>query len=268
LNPASKTRTRSLGRKVEKGRGVAVSRGPGRPAGTGRGLFSRESIIAVSLALTRTVPLHEVSIVRVAQELEVTPGLIHYYMGGRDALTTGVMNAFYRELAGAWPEPRDGWRENLTAVCKALYDAHVKYGGIAAFLVSHNRFRLVQSVQPGETDYGILLFDRFMAAVKAAGFDAALTGTYGHLLNEFVTGYAQATAAHRWPGEHAGFLTEKLAALDSTRYPAAHFVSKPFTQLNAVKAFEMGLALFLDGLEQALASFLAKKARRRAVARR
>lgn len=225
-----------------------LARGRGRPAGTGRGQFSRDAIIASALAMTAEVPLHELSIVRAAQELEVTPALIHYYLGGRNALTSGVMNAFYRELVEQWPALRNAWRKDLEAICTAVYDAHARYPGIAAYVVSHNKYRMVQDVLPGETDFGVLLFEKFTSAVQAIGFDAARTGMYTHLLNEFVTGYAQATAAHRWPGEHAQFLDAKLASLDRRLFPAAHFVSKTFTRLDATSAFQTGLRLFLDGL--------------------
>jgi hypothetical protein len=231
------------------GHAPPLARGPGRPSGTSQGLFSRESIIATSLDLARHVPLHELSIVRAAQELDVTPGLIHYYMGGRDALTSGVMNAFYRELVEGWPPLAGHWRRDLKVICRAVYDAHARYPGIAAYVVSHNKFRMIQHVMEGETDYGVLLFEKFTSAIKAAGFDAARTGVYTHLLNEFITGYAQATAAHRWPGEHAVFLDAMFAELDKRKFPAAHFVSRTFTKLDSTSAFETGLDLFLNGLK-------------------
>ena len=236
-------------RMLKPGPARPLARGRGRPAGTGRGQFSREAIISSALAMTREVPLHELSIVRAAQELEVTPALIHYYLGGRDALTSGVMNAFYRELVEHWPALRGAWRQDLEAICTTVYEAHTRYPGIAAYVVSHNKYRMVQDVLPDETDHGVLLFEKFTSAVRAIGFDAARTGVYTHLLNEFVTGYAQATAAHRWPGEHAQFLDAKLAGLDKRTYPAAHFVSKTFTRLDATSAFHTGLRLFVDGLE-------------------
>lgn len=227
----------------------ATARGPGRPAKTSQGLFSRESIISTCLALSRQVPLHELSIVRAAHELDVTPGLIHYYMRGRDELTSGVMNAFYRELVEGWPALAGHWRRDLDVICKAVYHAYARYPGIAAYHVSHNKFRMVQQVREGETDYGVLLFEKFTSAIRAAGFDAKRTGMYTHLLNEFVIGYAQATASHRWPGQHAGFLDATFAELDKRKFPSAHFVSKTFTQLDGTTAFETGLDLFLNGLE-------------------
>jgi hypothetical protein len=158
------------------------------------------------------------------------------------------MNAFYRELVEQWPALRGSWRKDLEAICTVVYEAHAGHPGIAAYVVSHNKYRMVQHVLPGETDYGVLLFEKFTSAVQAIGFDAVRTGMYTHLLNEFVTGYAQATAAHRWPGEHAQFLDATLAGLDRRKFPAAHFVSKTFTRLDATSAFQTGLRLFLDGM--------------------
>ena len=206
-------------------------------------------ILSVLFQLAQTVPLAELSIVRVARELGVTPPLVHYYLGSRDSLTSGVMNAFYRELVEEWPKPKEGWRENLEAVASAVYRAHIRHPGIASYVVSHNRFRMVQNVEDGETDYGVLFFEKFMATVRSAGFDAPRTGVYAHLLIEFITAYAHATVAHRWPGEHSSFLNEKLAGLDPKAFPAAHFVSRSFTRLDAASAFATGLRLFLHGLE-------------------
>ena len=229
--------------------GGPPGRRPGRPAGTENSLLDRETILAVSFQLAKTVPLAELSIVRVARELGVTPGLVHYYLGGRDALTSGVMNAFYRELVRVWPSLGGDWRADMEAVAGTVYRAHIDYPGVASYVVSHNRFRLVQQVQKGETDYGFLFFERFTEVVRAAGFDARRTGIYAHLIIEFITAYAHATVAHRWPGEHSDFLNKRLAALDPRAYPAAHFVSGSFASLDAASAFSIGLGLFLHGLE-------------------
>lgn len=72
-------------------------------------MLDRSTILSVSLQLTKTVPLSELSVVRVAHELGVTPGLIHYYLRGRDKLTSGVMNAFYREAVEDWPSQEIDW---------------------------------------------------------------------------------------------------------------------------------------------------------------
>lgn len=248
------TQTKADARRVE-------GRRPGRPAGGGGDVLDRKAIIGVSFELARTVPLNELSIVRVARELGVTPGLVHYYLGGRDALTSGVMNCFYRGLLLQWPRLTGEWRRDMEAVANAVYRAHIDHPGVAAYVVSHNRFRLVQQVQPGEMDFGIQFFERFTEVVQAAGFGPRQTGIYAHLLIEFITAYAHATVAHRWPGEHSDFLNRKLAELDPEAFPAAHFISGSFTSLDASSAFKIGLGLFLHGLDY-------ERSKRKAVKRR
>ena len=79
-------------------------RAPGRPSADAQPALTKESIFAKGLELCRRMPLQELSVVRMAHELGVPPALIHYYLGGRGALTSGVMNAYYRELAFITPE--------------------------------------------------------------------------------------------------------------------------------------------------------------------
>lgn len=237
---------------------VAKTRGRprGRPAGVESALLDRDTIISLALQMAKTVPLADLSIVRVARELGVTPALIHYYIeGGRDALTTGIMNAFYKELVMAWPTTnhRD-WREDVEVVAGAVYRAHIRYPGIAAYVVSNNKFRMIQEVGKGETDYGILFFEKFTSAVQSIGFDAMDTGIYSHLLMDFISSHAHATVRHLWPGDHREYLDRKLSQLDPKRFPAAHFVRKGLVSLNASEAFTIGMRLILSALDLHLKS--------------
>jgi len=227
-----------------------IRRARGRPTGAVSGLIDRNTIVSIATGLAKSVPLADLSIVRVARELGVTPALIHYYLGGRDVLTSGVMNAFYKELVDEWPaDANQGWRHNLEVVAATVYRAYVRYPGIAAYVVSHNRFRIIQNVKPGETDYGILFIERFTSAVRSIGFDASQTGVYAHLLREFITTSAHSTVRHMWPGEHRDFLDRTLSALDPAAFPATHFVRESVTSLNASAAFTTGLRLLMQALE-------------------
>jgi AcrR family transcriptional regulator len=246
---------KSPGTPVKAAARKTMKRSPGRPTGAGSAMLDRETILSLSFQLTKSVPLTELSIVRVARELGVTPALIHYYLGGRndlggrDALTSGVMNAFYRELVEQWPPETGDWKHNIEVVAYAVYRAHLRYPGIAMYVSTHNRYQMVQDVGEGETDFGLVFFEKFLATVRQAGFDAERTGTYAHLLIMFVTSSAHATVTHRWPGQHSEFLSAKLAALDPADFPSTHFVLKSFTHLNAAEAFATGLLLMVQSLE-------------------
>lgn len=238
-------------------------RGPGRPSGGApSGVLDRETVLAVAFRLTKTVSVSDLSIVRVARELGVTPALIHYYFagGGRDALTSGVMNAFYREVIEQWPPETGDWKHNYEVVCDAIYRAYLRYPGISIYAASHNRYQLVQDVQEGETDYGLLVLEKFTGTVRQAGFDAARTGVLAHLLMLFISAYAHSTVTRRWPGQHSEFLNSKLSALDPVAFPNCHFVRSGLTSLNATEAFTTGLRIVLQGFEIERAHYLASAA--------
>lgn len=187
--------------------------------------------------------------VRVARELGVTPALIHYYLDGRDALTSGVMNSFYGEMLKHWPELKGEWRADFEAIAYHIYDCLVRFSGIAAYMVAHNRFRMAQIVRDGEVDHGILLFERFIGVIRSAGFDAHRTGMYASLLMEFVVSGAFATVRHRWPGDQGDFIEKIFGHLDPAKFPNTHFVRKShFEQISGSASFRDGFDLVLSGI--------------------
>lgn len=245
--PTSKKTVAKEGTKASR---VALSRKPGRPVGAAAGVLDRDTIIAVAFRLTKTISVSELSIVRVAKELGVTPALIHYYLagGGRDALTSGVMNSFYREVIEQWPVQTGDWQQDFEVVADSIYRAHLRYPGISVYVASHNRYQMVQDVAETETDYGLLMLERFSAMVRQIGFDGQRTGVTAHLLMMFISSFAHSTVARRWPGQHADFLRSKLSELDPDAYPNCYFVKDGLINLNAAEAFSAGLRLVLLGL--------------------
>jgi AcrR family transcriptional regulator len=236
---------------MENGSSVTTrsARKPGRPPAVAAARLSADTIFERALRLAARLALDEISIVRIARELRVTPALIHYYLpGGRDALTSGIMNAFYRGLTADWPTPANGWRADVSNVAHHVFRGFCRYPGIAGYFVSNNRFRIFQLVEPGETDFGALAIERFSRAVGRAPLDSARTGVYAHLLLEFLASSAHSTARHRWPGEHEGFLKQKLAGLSKREYPNLHRVGGSLLSLDAERALDEGLELFLHGL--------------------
>ena len=231
---------------------TVAARGRGRPPVSENGLLDRKLIIACALQIARSTPLQELSIVRVAKELGVTPALIHYYLNGRDALTSGIMNAFYREMQQDWPPLTGKWREDVEVLVRRVYDAHVAYPGVAAYVVAYNRFRLKQILAKGEIDHGVLLFERVVAAVREAGFDAYHTAMWSHLLIEFVISSAFAAVRHRYPGEHGDHLGRIFAELDPAAFPNMSFVQKDYLRLNAGEVFSEALRLMLTTIEMEL----------------
>jgi AcrR family transcriptional regulator len=205
--------------------------------------------LRAAYALAKTTPLDSISVVMVARTLGVTPALIHYYVGSRDWLTSGVMNLFYRDLFRKWPSPGADWRSNISLAVGVAYEQFVKYSGISAYAVTHNRFRVFQLTTMDDCDFGAEVLEKLTQTVRTAGRSAERTGIIAHLLLEFVITSAHSTARHLYPAEHKAFLSEKMAALDPEKYPALSFAGQAPFLVDAQVAFREGVRLFLLGLE-------------------
>lgn len=226
-------------------------RRPGRPPGS-QGGISLLSILRTSYRLAKTVPLQELSIVFVAKSLGVTPALIHYYVGGRDWLTSGTMNLFYSDLLRKLPKNTGNWKRDIPKIARAIYDHLVVYEGVAAYMISHNRFRIWQLTAYGQREYGVEVIEKLTACVKQAGCSAERTGIYSHLIMEFVIGSAHRAAHHLFPSDHKEFLKEKLSKLDPEKFPTLILTDSAPISLGPEKAFNEEMRLFMLGLENEL----------------
>ena len=235
-------------RPAREGKARPAKRGPGRPATRGNNALSKRDIIQCALELCRHEPLQAVSIVRVANELGVTPALIHYYVGGRDHLTSGVMNSYYEALVEQLPAQTTEWRADVTAVFDTIYAHYIRFSGVVAYVMSHNRFRLFQLVGPGERDHGAAFFERVIGAVRMAGLSPQRTAMYSHLLLQHVLSSAFQQTSHQLPEDHQAFLVSRLRKLDTSETPNTHFVLESFAALRGDEAFRTGLALITDAM--------------------
>jgi AcrR family transcriptional regulator len=231
-----------------------LARGPGRPSAADGRNVSRASILRTALRLAKETPLQDLSILMVARSMKIAPGLVHYYLGGRDWLTSGVINLFYKELVKNWPKETGVWEEDLRAAAKLVYGHFANYGGVAAYVVSNSRFRIYQLTAFSDKDWGVEFLERFAASVHAAGLPAERSALYAHLLLEFIINTGHATARHIHPAEHRKFLEEKTAQLDPEKFPnifQARF--SPLT-IDGIVAFDELCRLFLLGIKTDLAA--------------
>ncbi|MDB5409967.1 MAG: putative transcriptional regulator, TetR term domain [Rhodospirillales bacterium] len=223
-------------------------RAPGRQKAGTRPLTPHD-IFASALELSKRIPLHEMSIVRLASALGVTPASIHYHLDGRDAVVAGVIDLFIRDLLDRWPSPTGNWRADLEGVADALYRQYLRYPGVTSYFALHNRFLALKPVMEEDDGGGLLLFmERYFAAVRAVGLEARRSATYAVLLLQFIHVAAHRTANHQWPGEQAA-LHSYLTGLDRSSFPSIDFMRESYLELAGDAAFEAGLRLISAGLE-------------------
>lgn len=227
-------------------------RGRGRPASGrievhGEGM-SLELVLVRALDMSRTVPLQELSMTMLAQELGVTPALIYYYVTDRDTLVSGVVNLFFKAMGERWPPLTGQWQADMKAFAMAAYVNNNIYGGVASYLAQNNRFRLFQKVREGEADHGLAYFDRAATILCSGGFTSAQVALAYHLIMQHVVSSDGARVRHLLPVDHRDFIRNRLQALPEGSYPGARYVADTFPELSADQSFEAGLTLLLNGI--------------------
>jgi len=234
---------------------VEAPRKRGRPPkapAQGEEALSREGIIARAVELSQQENLTEISIMRLAREFSVTPGLIHYYIGSRDDLISGVVNQYYKDRVSHFVKLTGEWKKDLRAIARQTHGIMLKYPGVATYVNAHNRYRLFQRVQPGEKDYGLEFFNFISDVFRKGGFPPKKAALAYHLLAQYQLASANIEIGHQSPGEHKEYIRERMRGLAPEQYAGALFIVKDFTELEAGETFEAGLELLLVSFEHLL----------------
>lgn len=210
--------------------------------------LSREAIILKATHLAQTESLDEISIMRLGREFGVVPGLIHYYLGSRDELLSGVVNNYLQDLVRSLPAPSGEWRGDVRRLAHASMQTMLKYRGVVAYTATHNRFRLFQKVAPGETDYGLELFNAVGSILRRGGLSSKATAMGYHLLMQFIVFSAVSEISGLTPVRHENYIRAKLSGLDETRYAGALHMAGEFARLDFKETFDNGLEMLIEGI--------------------
>jgi AcrR family transcriptional regulator len=240
---------------------AARTRKPGRPRRRGKahalepGGLGRESIVERAFVMTARLSLADLSIVRLAADLGVQPGTVHYHLGSRENLITAVMNRFYREIletidAG---QPRAVWQDELRRYGEVWLDVKLRYPGIANYIASNDRFRVFQKPFDGEPDHGARFMDRVFALLLSAGFAPDDAAQCWHLLALYINATAQTIAMKHAPAEHSGFLLGRAQRFDKADYPGLAFGLPALARLDAHAAFQRSFDDLVAGYSQQFA---------------
>ncbi len=233
---------------MDKTKGRKVRAGPGRrPVGSRK--LDRYVILRHGLELTRSVPLQDISVVRIASELDVTAASIRYHLRARNALTAGIINAFYRSLLENWPHVSGDWKTDLSDVAETIYRHYLVYPGIAAYFAAENRFRvLAAAVKAEDGQVPSLFLERYFAVIRNVGLDVERSTRYAVILLQLLHMAAHATTQHQWPGEHE-LLTSYLENLDAKSFPNIVAMRDSYLRMAGQVAFQSALNLVISGLE-------------------
>ena len=217
----------------------------GRPR-KGAASVEIEMIIETGLELARTLPLSEISIVRVAKEIGVTPASIHYYVKVRENLSLAITDRWFSGLLKNWPAENEDWQAYVAAVAYTIYRHCIAYPGIASHLASQNRFRLAISISDTcDAPHMVQFLDRLFATVLQSGLTGKTAAMFAFELSQFVHGAAHASASHQIPGEQSRF-RQLLQLTDSTQFPSIAALRDDYARLTGDEVFREGLRHIID----------------------
>jgi len=221
---------------------------------SGGRVLTREQILEKATELAKVEPLGEISMVGLARELGVTPALIHYYVGSRDDLISGVANRYFKARLENVQPLTGRWDEDLFQEAMQTFRMGVEYGGVLRYMMSHNRFRLFQQVAEGEADYGVQYLDRMAGIFRSGGFTPQQAAVGYHLLSLYVMSSAYSEVSRQLPGFHEQYIRGQIEAHPPQELAHARFFLDDFATLDSETAFPAGLRLLIDGFRGWLAA--------------
>ncbi len=199
--------------------------------------------------MTRTLALSDVSIVRLAANLGVQPGTIHYHLGSRENLITAVMNRFYRAIIDKLEagKVKPDWRDELRRYVTVWLEEKLIHPGVANYIASNDRFRVFQKPFDNEPDYGAMFMDRVFALLSSAGFTADDAAQCWHLLALYTNATAQTIAMKHAPAEHSEFLLSRARRFDKIAFPGLAFGLPALARLDVHRAFKRSFDNLVEG---------------------
>jgi AcrR family transcriptional regulator len=211
--------------------------------------LTREAVIAHALNLAQEENADAITIARLASDLGVSTGLIHYFVVNRDAMLAQVLNESRRSFVLGLSPPKGKWREDLEKLLIQTHESKLAWKGITTYLAEHNRHRLFHDVESGERDYGLSYFDYFARIMKKGGFTADQAAMAYHLSMLFLESVAISHLRRRMPVNHKEYLVDHMKQFDSEEYEGASYMMESFASVSTESTVSTGLKLLLDTFE-------------------
>ena len=171
---------------------------------------ARSEVVDTALRLLDDYGLADLTMRRLARELNVSPGALYWHVDSKQALLGAVADRILRSVAAV--EPGDEWRDAMLAVGTALRDA---------LLSTTDGAELVSACVAAGTSRGADdVLTRLTDAAAAADIDAAHAPLVARTLVHYVLGFT-ADEQSRLQWDAAGALAEEQSVLGGD--PSARF---------------------------------------------
>jgi DNA-binding transcriptional regulator YhcF (GntR family) len=213
--------------------------------------LSGERIVQVAIEIADAEGLEALSMRGIAARLGASTMSAYRHVTSKDDLVMLMADAAFGELPPT-AQDTESWRDRVEAAARTLWTLHRRHPWLAHLSPLTRPLPLPNLLAHGE---------QILAALRAAGFDAATTLDLQVLLYSYVQGlavnlereaHAQAATGlseDEWMRQQGPAMSEIAA---TGRYPAfaglmASFAADGY-DLDLDRIFELGLRLMLDGL--------------------
>lgn len=212
-------------------------------------VLSRAEILSHAASLVKDEPFSEISMARLARDLEVAPSLIHYHFGSRDSLLSLLLNTALAEVLDSAPTLVGQWRTDLENLLGEFHAMQMRWKGLTAHVAASNQYRLFQPELLDGKDFGLLYFNRVGLIFRDGGFTPKQSATAYHVIMLFLLSVARAEVFDQEPVEKRESIVDHVGKFSATELPGSAFMLEPFVALDASVSFDVGLSLLLDGIE-------------------
>jgi len=207
--------------------------------------LSRDRVLATALELADSGGAEAVTMRRLGEELGFEAMSLYGHVANKHDLLDGMLDLVLAE----WELPdRDGeWSEAIRASARSVHDALRRHTWAARLLMTGAHIR------PARLRYMECLLGR----LRDAGFDADTTYRVYHLLDGYIFGFTLWEIAYTAMPVDSDFAEKLMASIPweelphLTEHRDQHLSEGPHRDASA---FEAGLDLILDGLQETLAS--------------
>jgi AcrR family transcriptional regulator len=219
---------------------------PERKPRRGREPITRELVVETALRLLDRDGLDQLSMRRVAEELDTGAASLYWHVGSKDGLLDLIFDRVIGEITVPDPEP-GRWQEQLKEV------AHTMRATIL-------RHRDIVRISIGRIPMGpnsLANSERLFAVMRGGGLPDQLAVTGQHLLFAVVNGFTLDETVDLGVGEAAPVdeqaamqARDYIASLPADRFPNLVAVADHFAFADADARFTLLIDLYVDGLAQ------------------
>ena len=219
---------------------------PERRARRGREPITRELIVDTALRLLDQDGLDQLSMRRVADELDTGAASLYWHVGSKDGLLDLIFDRVIGEIEIPDPEP-ERWQEQLKEVARNMRATILRHRDIVRISIG----RIPMGPNSLECS------ERLFAIMRQGGVPDQLAVTGQHLLFAVVNGFTLdetldlgVEGAAPVDEQAASMARDYIAALPADRFPNLVAVAEHFAFADNDKRFALLIDLYVDGLAQ------------------